>query len=147
MQIKRKKIEFHNVISIKSILENEDWFFLAEDLRKYIVEGGLYQTGPVFYQIKDVEESNKKEYTIFMPINALVNVKKESNIKFYPEFKIEDALVLRHADITEGIEPSYALIEDCATKNNINIDNSYYNIFLNVYGEGMIDIVAPIKEA
>ena len=79
MQIKRKRIEFHNVISIKSILEDEDWFFLAEDLRKYIVEGGLYQTGPIFYQIKDVEDGSKKEYTIFMPINALVNVKKESN--------------------------------------------------------------------
>lgn len=147
MQIKRKRIEFHNVISIKSILEDEDWFFLAEDLRKYIVEGGLYQTGPIFYQIKDVEDGSKKEYTIFMPINALVNVKKESNMNFYPEFIIEEALVLRHGDITENIEPSYALIEDCATKNNINIDNNYYNIFLSVYGEGMIDIVAPIKEA
>jgi hypothetical protein len=55
-----------------------------------------------------------------------------------------DGLIFRHADLDEPIEESYDLLRAAAQAHHITLQEPFINIYLDVYGDGIIDIYAPI---
>jgi len=150
MKIKQKKMVFHNVISLKGTAKKNEWFRIAIELRNYIIQNGLYVNAPVFYQCVEGDneagkESGLNEYTIYMPLNRKIEVSGDVSVAFHEEIAIEEALVFRLADINTPVKKAYLLLEACASDQGYKLREPFYHVYLDVFGEGMLDIIAPIE--
>lgn len=145
MRIKRCPIIFNNVISAKAECKKGEWYETARGLRNAVIKNGLYGTGPIIFQ---AGEHNKLEdtwnYTFYLPVNAPIKMAKNDKYSFYELWKFDDGITLRHADMDESIEDSYDILRECARANNLVLQEPFYNIYLDVYGDGIIDIYAPV---
>ncbi|WP_226642930.1 DUF5085 family protein [Mesobacillus subterraneus] len=147
MRIKRCPIVFNNVISTKSICKENEWPSIAKELRNAVILNGLYGTGPIIYQVEKVNDTiEEAEYTFYLPVNEPIQMSENDKYTFYETFRIEDGLTFRHADLDENIEDAYELLRMAAKDNQLELTDPFYNIYLDVYGEGIIDIFAPIKK-
>jgi effector-binding domain-containing protein len=144
MKIKRCPIVFNNIISTKVKCKSIEWHITAIELRNTVIRNGLFATGPVIYQMSKENAEEEREYTFYLPINAPIRMADNDKYSFYETWKFEDGLVLRHADLSEDIEESYAILRAYAEVANLDLNEPFYNIFLDVYGESIIDIYAPI---
>lgn len=149
MRIKRCPVEFNNVISTKARCRFNEWPMVAKELRNAVILNGLYGTGPIIYQVKGIEESRgEAEYTFYLPVNEQIDMPENDKYTFYERWRLEDGLTFRHADLDEDIEVAYDFLRMAAKDNQLELEEPYYHIYLDVYGEGIIDIYAPIvKEA
>jgi hypothetical protein len=150
MKIKQKKLVFHNVISLKGTAKPDAWFRIAIDLRNYIIQNGLYVNAPVFYQCVEgdneaAKESGLNEYTIYMPLNRKIEISGDAPFTFHEEIMIAEALVFRLADINTPVKKAYLLLEACASDQGYTLKEPFYHVYLDVFGEGMLDIIAPIE--
>ncbi|MDQ0272732.1 DUF5085 family protein [Cytobacillus purgationiresistens] len=147
MKIKRAPIVFHNVISTKSRCKTDEWFHIARDFRNAIIKNDLYNTGPLIYKVSNFDKSvHEADYTFYVPVNMTLELDTNDKYQFYKEWKFDDGLTLRHADLDDDIEESYELIRASAKAYNLELEEPFYNIFLDVYGEGIIDIYSPIMK-
>lgn len=145
MKIKRCPIIFHNVISHTTVCRVDEWHLAARNFRNAIIQNGLYSTGPIIYKVSHLnEETLEAEYTFYVPMNAPVDMVENEYYSFQETLSFEDGLLLRHADLDDNIGESYEIIKECAKENSYKLDDSFYNIYLDVYGDGIIDIFAPI---
>jgi effector-binding domain-containing protein len=145
MRIKRCPLVFNNVISTKVTCKTSEWHNSAIDLRNAVIKNGLYGIGPIIYQIANFnKQQNEAEYTFYLPINAPIKMSENDKYNFYETWKFDDGLVLRHADLEEDIIDSYEMLKACADANKLKLLEPFYNIYLDVYGDGIIDIYAPI---
>lgn len=146
MKIKRTGLNFHNVISARAMCKENEWYETARDLRNAVIRNGLYGTGPVIYQIQPKDEgAEATEYIFHLPVNEPVDMKENEQYSFIEQLNYDDGLVIRHADMDEDIEDSYELLRASAEAFGLELQEPYYHIYLDVYGdEGIIDIYAPI---
>ncbi|CAM4338942.1 DUF5085 family protein [Paenibacillus tarimensis] len=146
MKIKRKPLVFHNVISTTATCGENEWHQIAQELRNAVLQNGLYGTGPVMYQIGNVNPlSGEAEYSFHIPVNSPVSMPANNKYSFTKLLHIPDGLVFRHADLEEELDPSYELLRQTAGTSGLTLQEPFYHIYLDVYGGGMIDIFAPIS--
>ncbi|WHY85844.1 DUF5085 family protein [Neobacillus novalis] len=147
MNIKRKPVVFHNVISAIATCKSDEWFVSAVELRNAVIKSGLYGTGPVIYQFAGYNpKTDMADYTFYLPVSAPIELGENEKYQFFPEWKFEDGLVLRHADLEEDLEESYEVLRACADELHYELQEPFYHIYLDVYGGGIIDIYAPITK-
>ncbi|AST93454.1 DUF5085 family protein [Sutcliffiella cohnii] len=150
MKIKRTSMMFNNVIKTTYRTRMDQWYEEAKTLRNAIINNGLYGTGPVIYQVENIGDSGEEipeaDYTFHVPINQPVTMEENAPFSFDELLHYEDGLLLRHADLDEDIEESYEILRACAEANNFLLKEPFYNIYLDVYGDGIIDIFAPIEK-
>lgn len=147
MEIRRSSLKFNNVLCAKTRSDVRNWYKHAQELRNAVIRNGLYATGPIFYKVENFDkEKQEGDYSFYIPVNNRLKMKQNSKYTFYNHFLIEDGLALRHVDLEENLEDSYDIIRACAKSQNFKITEPFYNIYLDVYGSGIIDIFAPIKE-
>lgn len=145
MKIKRSALKFNNCISYTAVSRMDEWHLKARELRNAIIKSGLYGTGPVIYQVSHFNETVlEAEYTFYIPVNAPVNFNEDSPYRFMESLSFTDGLVLRHADLDESVEESYQILLACAEDSQFALKEPFFNIYLDVYGDGIIDIYAPI---
>ena len=147
MKIKRCPVIFNNVISTEVKCKPEEWYHAALDLRNAVIKNGLYGTGPIIYQVGQYDErKDEAEFRFYLPVNAPISMPENDKYHFDEEFLLTDGLVIRHADLDDDLEESYELLEACAGENGFVLQEPYYHIYLDVFGDGIIDIFAPIIE-
>ena len=147
MNIKRCPIVFNNVISTKTKCKTDEWHLVARDLRNAVIKNGLYATGPIIYQVTNINPfDNEAEYSFYLPINDRIDMIENDKYSFHESWQFDDTLVFRHADLDEDMEFSYQIIRTAAEENNLVLKEPFYHIYLEVYGGGIIDIFAPIVE-
>ncbi|ADU31803.1 DUF5085 family protein [Evansella cellulosilytica] len=147
MKIKRGPVVFNNVISAKARTDMNEWFHAAREFRNAIIKNGLYSTGPIIYQVANIDEAaNEADYIFYVPVNRPVEMKDSGQFSFIELFEFPDVLIVRHADLEEDIEETYDILRECADAYTVKISEPFYNIYLDVYGDGMIDVFAPIVE-
>lgn len=145
MKIKRGPITFNNVISASTQCNIQEWYHAARDIRNAVIKNGLYGTGPVIYQTSEYDAAtNEAIFTFYLPVNMPVQMPDNEKYRFIDQLKFDDGLVLRHADLDESTADSYELLRVCAQTQQLVLQEPFYNIFLDVYGGGIIDIYAPI---
>lgn len=146
MKIRRSPIEFHNVLSAKSRCSHDEWMESARDLRNAVIRNGLYGTGPIIYQISN-EEKDVADYSIYLPVSHSVKLKSHDVFHFDEVWRFEDTLIYRHADIADDIEQSYELLRACAEAYELKLQEPFYHIYIDVYGDTILDIFAPVEGA
>lgn len=145
MKIKRSPVVFYNVLSVNITTHVADWHEGAKEFRNRILMQGFYATGPTIFQVQEVnEETEMAKITFSVPINEPVELDNSEKYNFQERFYFEDTLVIRHADLDEDINEAYELLTLCAQELNLNINSDFYNIYLDVYGDGFIDVFIPI---
>ncbi|BCN31967.1 DUF5085 family protein [Anaeromicropila herbilytica] len=144
MKIKRGSLILHHVISVKEICESNEWMNASKELRNAIIRNGLYPTGPMIYQMRNIKESDKKEFTLFIPVNAPINMEENEKFFYLDTLSFEDGLTYRHSDMDEDFEDSYELLKMTAQSIGVELEETFYNIYLPVFGGSIVDIYAPI---
>lgn len=145
MKIKRIPLTFHNVLRAAAVCKRDEWYHQARSIRNSVVSNGLYGTGPIIYQVSLVNVAeDEAEYTFHVPLNNTIELENNEHYEFAERLSYEDGLLLRHADLDDDIEESYAILRACAEANQFVLQEPFYNIYLDVYGDGVIDIFAPI---
>lgn len=146
MLVRRKSILFKNVLCKKVRTDLENWHKETAEVRNSVIKNNLYPTGPCFYKIKLLdEERGIFDYEFYIPLCAKLRMPEGSAYSFHEEFLIEDALVYRHEDISDALEVSYDFVRQCAKDNELKIEDEFYNILVDLYGEQVIDVCAKIK--
>jgi effector-binding domain-containing protein len=145
MIIKRNSVNFHNVLSTSAVCKKSEWHFIARELRNAVIRNGLYATGPVIYQVNPAANGEDEAgYTFYLPVNTTLEMPENDKYKFHEIWGFADGLSFRHSDLEEDLEASYEMIRDAAQENGLELQEPFYNIYLEVYGGGIIDIYAPI---
>lgn len=145
MIVKKKTLAMNNVVCVKNIMKQEEISKAALVLRTAIIEKGLYPTGPVVYQ-KTALENGEYEYKLYVSVNHPVEIKEERGISFIPKLQIKEGLCMRHLSEDDDVEKEYLILEECAKKNHLGLKRPFFHICMNVYGETVIDIFAPVCE-
>lgn len=146
MNIRRCPIQFHNVLSAKTTCSTEEWMLSAREMRNSVIRSGLYGTGPIIYQMDNRNpEKNEAEYSLYLPVSQSVTLKDNDTFSFDEVWRFEDTLVYRHADLEDDIEESYDLLRTCAKAYELELVEPFYHIYLDVYGDGILDIFAPVR--
>lgn len=146
MKIKRCPLIFHNMLSM-SIECNEDE--LNDELIKFkyaILQNDLVPRGPIIYRLEKLENRLENKYIFLIAVDRVIKLNENDIFHFIEEFKIEDGLSIRHADLDESLNASYDFLDMVAKSLHICLQKPFYNIYLDVYGGGLIDIYAPIVD-
>jgi hypothetical protein len=126
----------------------DHWQAMALTMRNFVVMNGLYVNAPAFYQVEDVVgEPEQKTYSVYVPVNASIRLDDEIPMEFMEELHFDDALTFRVADIDTSLEEIYFLLETCAHDQGYGLMHPFYHVCFDVFGEAMIDVVAPIVKA
>lgn len=145
MHIKRAPLNFHNVLSAKTRCDQNEWRTAARDLRNAIIRNGLYATGPVIYQVSNLDEAgNTADFTFYIPVNTPLEMPETDKYSFRETLHFDDGLVFRHADWDEDTSESVEIIKAVAEEYQFTLAEPFYYIYLDVYGGSIIDIYAPI---
>lgn len=147
MNIRRCAFKFNHVLgTIERCLPSEV-HGVTRELRNAIIKNDMYCTSPVFYTISGFNNETKEaDYTFHVSLNCPINLKENDKFFYIDNLYFDDALMLRHADLDEDIETSYKVLKEAADKLGVELVEPFYNVYLDVYGEGIIDIYAPIKK-
>lgn len=147
MNIKRGALAFNNVLSAELRCNVDTWYQQYIFFNNSVIENKLYATGPIIYKVFNFDKNtNEADYIFYLPINKEVEVEPDSMFKFQKKFVYEDGLSLRHVYLDEDIEKTNNKIRECAKLNNFKLEEPFYNIYLDVYGGGIIEVYAPILE-
>ena len=144
--MKRTSLVFHNVLQAKNRkCKADEWDLYARELRNAVIRNELYATGPVFYQVSNFNEDTMEgDYSFYVPVNVPINMPENDQYHFFETFEYKDGLLYRFTDFDEDIEVAYEFMKAAAEELNLTLKEPFYNIYLDVYGEGIIDIYAPI---
>lgn len=142
-----RSLIFDNVLVYETTQLKANWqepYFMMEDLA---LARGIYKNGPVFFSVTPVENEEKfGHFTYYLPINAPVDLGEEKEFRFQNEFEIEEALCLRQADQELGFYAAYQKVKDYAAAHQMELEDTFYCVLLDVYDELIIDLYVPIKE-
>lgn len=141
MNIKRKPLEFHNVI-IKNIYDTEMNTLEIGDLDINYLQKGVFATGPVLIE----KNWNNKKQSLCIPVNRFVTFQEGTDISCKDVIRVEDGIYYRSGE--EKIEKEYLqiLMKKISDDLGKELENVYYEIYLNVYGGKLVDIYAPFRE-
>jgi len=148
MRIKRQPVVFHNVLSMTDRCGPGEWGTMELLLRSIAAQNGLYPTAPTFYRYAGGgAEGGLPEFTVHLPLGGPVQVGEGVPAEFLPEVAIGDALVYRVADAEDdgAVREAEELLGLCAAQEGLELERPFYYVCLDVYGEAMVDVVAPVK--
>ncbi len=147
MAVKMGKLEFQNVVGMKTRSKYGKWQEKALQLRAFLVKNEVFITGPVILQWDNVqEETMEADLKIYLPTYQRLEIEKNDMFFFMEQMMVPKGLKIRHADMEEDIKVSEALLETMEEKAEITLKKPYYYIYLPVYQEYIVDIYAPIEE-
>lgn len=141
MNIKRKPLELHNVI-IKNIYDTEMNTLEIGDLDINYLQKGVFATGPVLIE----KNWNNEKQSLCIPVNRFVTFQEGTDISCKDVIRVEDGIYYRSGE--EKIEKEYLqiLMKKISVDLGKELENVYYEIYLNVYGGKLVDIYAPFRE-
>lgn len=145
MKVKRCPLVFHNVLSTTVRCKTSEWHEVARDFRNAIIRNGLYSTGPIIYQTANLNfEKQEADYSFFIAVNTALDLPENDKYRFIEEWGFDDGLVFRHPDLDENVAITYDLLKEAADANELKLQEPFFNIYLDVFGDGLIDVYAPI---
>ncbi|GAE32070.1 hypothetical protein [Halalkalibacter hemicellulosilyticus] len=146
MTIEKRALQFDNLLVYEKTQLRTDWqegFFMMEDL---LLSEGIYKTGPVFFSVAPAEgEKSFGHFTYYLPINEAVRLEDEPDFRFEETFRIEDALVLRQANESVDFHAANDRVREYANEQGILLEDTFYCVLLEVYGDMIIDLYVPIQ--
>lgn len=145
MNIQTKALKLNNLIIYQTRQLRTDWFegiFIMED---FLLTEGIYKNGPILFSVEpEYNEEKFGNFTYYLPINEAVKLKETIEFSFIDELYVEEALLLRQAEEEVDFQSAFQKMKDYAVEYEIPIDDTFYCVLLEVYGEYMIDLYVPL---
>lgn len=146
MGIELCALMFENLLVYKTEGKKESWQEGAYYLEDIALSKDAYRNGPLFFSYKEkMDDRTIAEFTYYLPISSPVEVSDDSDFTFQKDFKLDRALLLRQADEKLDINIAFEEVKAFSKENNLEIEDFFYCILLNVYGEYIVDLYAPVK--
>lgn len=147
MGIEVRSLVFDNVLIHQTTQLKEDWQEAQFMMESFTLNEDIYKNGPVFFSVTPDQDDNKiGHFTYYLPVSGTVRLAEESDFRFFESFRLEKALVLRQADEEMDFTTAYQKVKEYAAMNKIALEDTYYCILLEVYGNYIVDLYVPIKE-
>ena len=136
-----------NVLTYEVEQKKEEWQNGVYEMENFTLNKDVYKNGPVVFSCKqNTSDKNAGRFTYYLPISSSVVLSDESVFKFQETFVLEKALLLRQADLELDFYAAYEKVISYANSNHLEVEDTYYCVLLEVYGEYMIDLYVPLKE-
>lgn len=148
MKVKRGRLEFNNVIGLKTKCKAEEWVKYIALLRATIIKNDVCATGPIIIK-GDLSKKHEdvEEAVFYVPINKTVALKGDNEDFFFLDKLVaEDTMRVRHTELEDNIGATEIFLEAIAKNQNVKLKKPYYYIYLPVYQEFVIDIWAEIEK-
>lgn len=146
MKYEIRSLTFDHVLTYQTRQLRTEWqegILLMED---FTLIKDIYQNGPVFFSVEPGEdEGGYGNFTYYLPINEAIEVEEDPHFAYLPQLHIEEALTLRQADQTIDFHAAYEKVQQHAKDIGIALDETFYCVLLEVYGEYIIDLYVPLK--
>lgn len=147
MKFEIRSLKFNKLLVYETKQLRTDWqegIFLMED---FTLTADIYKNGPVFFSVQSEENEDKfGHFTYYLPINETVSLDDETHFRFIEDLCIDEALVLRQADQEVDFYSAYRKVKEYAIDNRIELEDKFYCVLIEVYGDIIIDIYVPIKD-
>lgn len=146
MGIELCSLVFDNVLSFQVKDKKENWQEGISLLENFTLNNEVYKNGPIFFSYK--EDSNDREnglFNYYLPISTAVVLHEDTNFSFIEHLEVERALLLRQAEQEVDFTAAYDKVKSYALENEMELEDNYYCVLLDVYGEYIIDLYVPVK--
>ena len=147
MNIEVRPLIFNNILVYETKQLRTDWqegLFVMED---FTLAEDIYKNGPIFFSVtSETNEDKFGHFTYYLPINDQVTLKDETHFQFHESFIVEEALAMRQADQEVDFHAAYQKIKNYAATEDIPIEDTYFVVLLEVYGDIIIDLYVPIQD-
>ena len=138
MNIKLKGLIIHNLLLTK-VGNEAEIIPLANSLKKHIIKQDFYPTGPTIYTYEKNEG-----YRVGVTVNTGVILEEENVLSFQEKIELPNCIYVRVFD--EDMDNVYEKMYEYAKENNLKvIDNIFYHVLLDVYGEVIIDVYLQVE--
>ncbi|MBC1710555.1 DUF5085 family protein [Listeria welshimeri] len=145
MKVEQSGFQFDYCLTYKRTEKTENWFLPFEDLEKIAIINDIYQTGPIFFSIKEVPGENQyREFKYYLPINEQVEIETDQDLFGCESIKVEFALKTRNI-ANVNLQCMQEEIIKYAKENQFEIESELYCIFLDVYNDVIFDFYAPLR--
>ncbi len=122
----------------------QEGIFLMED---FTLTTDIYKNGPVFFSVQSEENEDKfGHFTYYLPINETVSLDDVTHFRFIENLCIDEALVLRQADQEANFHAAYQKVKDYGKEKGMELEDKFYCVLIEVYGDIIIDIYVPIED-
>lgn len=141
MNIKRKPLEFHNVVK-RNISNGQYKLEELAEVRLNMMQKGVFITGPLI-----IEGKWKDGYkNLLVPTSAEIEFVEHTEFSFEKVLRCDDGIYYRNGAEEFNEEAMCVFIHKIAEDLNVELEENYYCVVLNVYGGKIYDIYAPIKK-
>jgi hypothetical protein len=138
--VKKSGFMFQNAIVVKKEIDPERWGEYLTELSLEITMSNNYRVSPFgFYQ-------KGREFDFFCSLGYPPRANDIKGIEIVEHYGGQNYLMTRHSDLQTPVEKAYEAIEEYAKKNDIQLEEGFYHILLDVYGETIVDVYAKIVE-
>ena len=97
MAVKRGKLEFQNVLSMKTRCYKRQWREQVKEFKHFIIDNNLFVTGPFMIRWEKTDEiTDETDMTIYYPIYHKISLTEDKTFQFQENFCILDGLKIRH---------------------------------------------------
>lgn len=141
MNLKRKPLEFHNIIRRNISEENYAINELAE-LRMNLMQKNVFITGPMIVEGKWGEGF----VNLLIPTSAEIEFVENTEFSFDKVLRCDDGIYFRTGEEEFDEEAMAVFMKKVTEDLKVELEEQYYCIILNVYGGQLYDIYAPIKK-
>ncbi|WP_042221351.1 DUF5085 family protein [Oceanobacillus manasiensis] len=146
MKVETRAVQFDHLLVYKTTQLRENWQDGLNVLEDVSLVEGIYQNGPIFFSVNPAAGEKKfGQFTYYMPINGAVKLENEPDFHFERDFYVEEALVMRQADLALDFYAAKEKIEVYAKQNKIQLNETFYCVLLEVYGDIVIDLYIPVR--
>jgi len=147
MHFEIRSLVFDNLLTYETKQLRTDWqegIFVMED---FTLAEGVYKNGPIFFSVAPEENERRfGHFTYYLPINDTVTLEENEHFSFIDSLHIEEALVLRQADQLVDFHAAYEKVKGYAVEQDIPLEDTFYCVLLEVYGDYIIDLHVPVKD-
>ncbi|TQR21296.1 DUF5085 family protein [Psychrobacillus vulpis] len=146
MGIELCSLVFDNVLTYKVEQKKEDWQEGIYALEDFTLNKDVYKNGPLFFSfVQSSRDYKSGSFTYYLPISSPVTLLDETDFSYLDTLVLERALLLRQADQEMDFYSAFEKVKSYANTNQIELDDTYYCVLLEVYGDYIIDLYVPIK--
>lgn len=144
MIVYQRELSFHNLLIYTGDLTESEFEVPMIAMTKIVLESDNFSNGPLIYT-REKNPDGKTEHCVFMrPLGVPATVSGKDNFSFETRLQIKKCLMVRHADVNEDIEISCNFLREYAKENGIQLKEPFYFVMLDLYGDIIQDIYAPV---
>ncbi|SER67355.1 DUF5085 family protein [Psychrobacillus sp. OK032] len=145
MGIEMASLVFENVLTYEVEQKKADWQDSIYMLEDFTLNKDVYRNGPISFSFVESSTDEKSgRFTYYLPISSPVVLSDEGDFSFKEVFVLERALLMRQADQELDFYAAYEKVKSYANARGIKLDDTYYCVLLEVYGDYIIDLYVPV---